>query len=69
MMHRLTPLKQEIKNGVRMLLPDPQVPLTLLSSPSNQSTIQELGLKRKGSFQKFLLCIEEMIERNRKQMF
>ena len=69
MMHRLAPLKQEIENGVRMLLPDPQVPLTLLSSPSNQSTIQELGLKRKGSFRKFLLCIEEMIERNRKQMF
>ena len=49
MMHRLAPLKQEIENGVQMLLPDPQVLLTLLSSLSSQSTIQKLGLKRKRS--------------------
>ncbi|WJZ83127.1 hypothetical protein VitviT2T_002834 [Vitis vinifera] len=53
MMHRLAPLKQEIENGVRMLLPAPQVLLTLPSSLSSQSTIQELGLKRKRSFENF----------------
>ena len=49
MMHRLAPLKQEIENEVRMLLPDPQVLLTLLSSLSSQSRNQELGLKRKSN--------------------
>lgn len=53
MMHRLAPLKQEIENEVRMLLPDPQVLLTLLSSLSSQSRIQELGLKRKGNSENF----------------
>lgn len=54
MMHRLAPLKQEIENEVQMLLPDPQVLLTLLSALSSQSRIQESGLKRKTNSKNFI---------------
>ncbi|XP_024929234.3 uncharacterized protein LOC107431767 isoform X5 [Ziziphus jujuba] len=42
-------LKQEIQNEVRILLPDPQVLLTLLSSLSSHSKIHELCTKRRAN--------------------
>lgn len=53
MMNRLAPLKYKIENEVRMLLPDHQVLLTLLSSLSSQSTTQEMSLKRKAITENF----------------
>ncbi|XP_008458089.1 uncharacterized protein LOC103497624 isoform X3 [Cucumis melo] len=39
-------LKQELENEVQILLPDPQVLLTLLSSLASQSRVQGVNLKR-----------------------
>lgn len=39
-------LKQELQNEVQILLPDPQVLLTLLSSLASQSRVQTVNLKR-----------------------
>ncbi|XP_048234758.1 uncharacterized protein LOC8266787 isoform X2 [Ricinus communis] len=56
MMQKCAALKQEIRNEIQTLLPDPQVFLTLLSPLSSHARTNESSLKRATDKENFLVC-------------